>query len=111
MTAPTGEPAADNARDIRELQLINLLSRLDSALAALAPDGELARRLDHLDELAHTAGQRLEALGTDLSKVTGKLDEFDPLLERAKAMLNPGAVASTWVAGRRRGPKHRGDQT
>lgn len=117
MTAPTPGPADDTAGQHRDLQIINLLSRLNTALA---PDGELFKRLDHADELAHLAAhaaeartqQVLESLqdsAAGLARVTGLLDEYGPLLERLKAMTSPGSVASAWVRGSKRGPRHRGD--
>lgn len=101
------------------MQIINLLARLDSALAMLADDGPVIKRLDHLDEVLHkmwneSGGQAMDLsnksalLHQEISRLTSMLDRYGPLLDRAEAMVNPGSVASAYVKGvTRRG--HRKD--
>jgi hypothetical protein len=132
MTAPETPDNGEILSEPATLQVVNLLARLNRALA---DDGPLFKRLDHADVTAHHILQRLEDhAGTlrtitegngqavaalqrmiadvhgEVEKVTDVLAEYGPLLEQAKALANPGGIARAWVKGAHRAGKQPGKQ-
>lgn len=72
--------------------ILELSARLDAIADRLAEDGPIVRRLEHLDVQVHELQQFIT--------------EHAPLLDRAKAIMNPGAAAMAFLPGRHRGGKN-----